>query len=225
MICHCCGSNRFTNHKVLWKELIDQWSLSSYEIEYIDKQQGFHCSKCNSNLRSIALAVAIMKCFNYVGLFKDFVKEKQAQSLKILEINEAGNLTKFLDQLSGHRLVNYPELDMMHMNLPDLSFDLVVHSDVLEHIKHPIRGLSECFRILKPGGYCAFTIPMVVDRLTASREGKVSSYHGSGDNQSDLLVYTEYGCDAWKQVIQAGFKECRLFSIEYPAAQALVAVK
>jgi ubiquinone/menaquinone biosynthesis C-methylase UbiE len=114
----------------------------------------------------------------------------------------------------------------MNMKFPDMSFDLVLHSDVLEHIKYPIRGLSECYRILKPGGYCAFTIPMIVDRLTISREGMPPSYHGSSDNLSDdLIVHTEYGCDSWRQVIQAGFQQCRLFSIDYPSSLALVAVK
>jgi hypothetical protein len=52
------------------------------------------------------------------------------------------------------------------------------------------------------------------------------SYHGSSDNPSDdLIVHTEYGCDSWRQVIQAGFQQCRLFSIDYPSSLALVAVK
>jgi len=225
MICYCCGSGNFTKHNVLWRELIDEWRISNYEVEYINKQQGLHCTECHSNYRSIGLAMSIMRCFNYTGLFKDFVREEGIQTLQILEINEAGSLTKFLAEIPGHTLKIYPELDMMNMQFPDMTFDLVVHSDVLEHIKYPTRGLSECYRVLKPGGYCAFTIPMIVDRLTVSREGMPPSYHGSGDNLSDFIVYTEYGCDVWKQVIQAGFQECRVFSIDYPSAQALVAVK
>lgn len=226
MICYCCGSSSFTSDNVLWQKLINQWRISNYEAEYINKQQGNKCTKCHSNFRSIALAFAIMKSFDYVGLFKDFVKEERIQNLRILEINEAGNLTHFLQQIPNHTLSIYPESDMMNMKFPDMSFDLVLHSDVLEHIKYPIRGLSECYRILKPGGYCAFTIPMIVDRLTISREGMPPSYHGSSDNVSDdLIVHTEYGCDSWRQVIQAGFQQCRLFSIDYPSSLALVAVK
>lgn len=225
MICYCCGSTNFASHNVLWRELTDEWCISNYEVEYINRQQGLVCKECNSNWRSAALAFAIMRCYGYVGFFQDFVQEKQVQDLQILEINEAGGLTKFLRQIPGHKLMVYPQLDMMNMKLPDMSFDLIVHSDVLEHIKYPIRGLSECYRVLKPGGYCAFTIPMIVDRLTRSREGMDPSYHGSGENLSDLIVYTEYGCDAWNHVIRSGFKECRLISIDYPAAQAFIAVK
>lgn len=225
MICYCCGSSNLNAYDVLWKELIDEWRIAPYEVEYINKQQGLHCIDCKSNLRSMVLAKAIMRCFGYTGFFKDFVKQKKIQNLQILEINEAGSLTKFLVEIPSHTLKVYPEIDMMNMKIANMTFDLVVHSDVLEHIKHPIRGLSECRRILKPGGYCAFTIPMVVDRLTISREGMPASYHGSQENQPDFVVHTEYGCDAWKHVIQAGFTECRLFSVDYPSAQALVAVK
>jgi SAM-dependent methyltransferase len=225
MICSCCGSNRINYQDVLWEGLINEWRISNHEVEYINRQQGLHCQDCGSNLRSMALAIAIMRCFGYSGLFKDFVKEKEFQKLEILEINEAGNLTQFISKMSGHQLQRYPELDMMNIKFADMSFDLVVHSDVLEHIKYPVRGLSECYRVLKQGGYCAFTIPMIVDRLTTSRDGLQPSYHGCGDNKSDYLVYTEYGCDAWKQVIQAGFTECRIFSIEFPAAQAMAAVR
>jgi SAM-dependent methyltransferase len=223
MICYCCGSNHIKYQNILWKELIDEWRISSHEVEYINRQQGLQCQDCWSNLRSMTLAFSIMKCLNYKGLFKDFVKEEQIQNLQILEINQAGSLTQFLKQIPGHQLKMYPELDMMNIKYGDMAFDFVIHSDVLEHIQHPIRALSQCHRILKPGGYCTFTIPMIVDRLTISRDGMASSYHGLGE--PDNLVYTEYGCDAWKQIIQAGFQECRLFSIEYPAAQALVAVR
>ncbi|GAB1545000.1 hypothetical protein NUACC21_76760 [Scytonema sp. NUACC21] len=225
MICYCCGSTSFKEQNVLWKELIDEWRIGHHEVEYINRQQGLHCTECNSNLRSIALSVSLMKCFGYKGLFKDFVKESKLQNLQILEINEAGSLTQFLTQIPGHYLKVYPEIDMMNINFADMTFDLVIHSDVLEHIKHPVRGLSECYRVLKPGGYCAFTIPIIVDRLTLFREGLPPSYHGAGENQADFLVYTEFGCDAWKYVMQTRFQECRIFSLEYPSAQALVAVK
>ena len=225
MICYCCGSNEFKYNEVLWQELIDEWRIGSHEAEYINKQQGLHCEKCNSNLRSMALALAIMKIYGYKGIFINFVTQKKISKLNILEINEAGSLTPFLSRLSGHTIKKYPEIDMMNIKFPDMYFDIIIHSDVLEHIKHPVRALSECHRVLKQGGYCAFTIPMIVDRLTMKREGLPPSYHGCQENKADFLVHTEYGCDAWKQVIHAGFQECRLFSVEYPCAQVLVGVK
>jgi ubiquinone/menaquinone biosynthesis C-methylase UbiE len=115
---------------------------------------------------------------------------------------------------------------MLVLPFQDRSFDLVVHSDTLEHVPHPVRGLAECHRVLKPGGFCAFTVPIIVDRLTRSREGLPTSYHGAPDTRSsDLLVHTEYGADAWKHVILAGFGECRLMAFDFPASLALVGLR
>jgi SAM-dependent methyltransferase len=209
----------------LWPGLIAEWGISPEEAAYIDRQQGTACADCGANLRSMALAGAVMRGFGFGGTFQTFVRSPLAAPLRALEVNEAGGLTPFLRQLPGHRLVAYPDVDMMALPFANGAFDLVVHSDTLEHVPEPVRGLAECRRVLRPGGACAFTVPMVVGRLSASREGLPPSYHGNPTNPADCRVYTEYGADAWKDVIRAGFAECRIVALEYPAAQALVGVK
>lgn len=42
---------------------------------------------------------------------------------------------------------------------PNSSFDAVILSEVLEHIDDDARGLRETFRVLKPGGVVAVTVP------------------------------------------------------------------
>jgi SAM-dependent methyltransferase len=223
--CLCCGSTRTRSGPVLWKELIDEWRIAEHEVAYIDRQQGFHCEDCECNLRAMCLSRAVMACYGFSGLFKEFARSEAARRLDVLEINEAHRLTQFLAPLPEHQLVRYPDVDILKLPFEDGAFDLVVHSDTLEHVPHPVRGLSECRRVLRPGGFCAFTVPMIVDRLTASRKGLRPSYHGAPDNPADFLVHTEYGADAWKHLVLAGFAECRIFSLEYPAAQALVGVR
>jgi SAM-dependent methyltransferase len=174
----------------------------------------------------MALAHAVMTCFGFLGVFRDFVRSEVAAPLRVLEVNAAGALTQFFQHLPHHVLVSYPKADMTLLPFPDMAFDLVVHSDTLEHVPHPVRGLGECHRVLKPGGFCAFTVPMIVDRLTLPRAGLPPSYHGSPETESDdLRVHTEYGADAWKQVILAGFAECRIVVLEFPASLALVGVR
>jgi len=224
MTCACCGSARFRQQKVLWKELTDAWRLAAHEIAYIDQQQGLHCADCGVNLRAMALARAVMTFYGHPGPLRDFVLGDAAR-LSLLEINEAGKLTQFFGKMPQHVLARYPEADMTQLAFEDQRFDCVVHSDTLEHVPNPVRGLSECRRVLKPGGLCAFTVPMVVDRLTLSREGLPPSYHGSPANPADNLVRTEYGADAWKQVVLAGFRECRIFALQYPAALVLMGIR
>jgi SAM-dependent methyltransferase len=225
MICIFCGWNQFNSLSVLWKQLIDDWQLSEDEVAYINRQQGCHCIKCGANLRSQALAWAIMSCHGFKGLFRDWLTQPQTRALKVLEINEANSLAALLCRLPRHRLCRYPEADMQALPFKDGEFDLVVHSDTLEHIPDPVRGLAECRRVLRPGGYCAFTVPVIVGRLTLSRAGMPPSYHGSPENPVDCLVHTEYGADFWMHAVKAGFSECRLFAWDHPAAHALVGVR
>ena len=225
-VCICCGSKDFVASKVLWPALVEEWGLSQDEHKYIDRQQGLQCAVCGSNLRTIALALAICRCYGHTGTLVEFVKQFKARRLRVLELNEAGGLTQFLTKLPKHRLAHYPDVDMRHLPYLDRSYDLVVHSDTLEHVPQPVTALAECYRVLEPGGFCVFTIPVIVGRMTRSREGLPPSYHGDKNQQSgDFAVQTEYGVDAWKHLILAGFQECRLIAAEFPSALAFVGAR
>jgi len=224
--CLCCGGDQLIQADVLWQSLVDDWRLTPTETVYINRQQGFHCAHCGTNLRAMALAAAVMRAYRYKGLFRDFVISPRARALRVLEINPAGLLTQFLTQIKGHTLAMYPEIDMQALPYVADSWDLVIHSDTLEHVPNPVRGLAECARVLVPDGICAFTVPMIVDRLTLFRAGMPPSYHGDASMaNSDHLVQTEFGCDVWKFVMAAGFAECRIVSLDYPVAQAFLGVK
>jgi 2-polyprenyl-3-methyl-5-hydroxy-6-metoxy-1,4-benzoquinol methylase len=43
---------------------------------------------------------------------------------------------------------------------PENSFDVVVCSDVIEHVQEPLKMLSEILRILRPGGHLVITTPI-----------------------------------------------------------------
>jgi hypothetical protein len=62
--------------------------------------------------------------------------------------------------------------------------------------------------------------------MTRSRAGLPASYHGNpAETPEDYAVQTEYGADAWTQVVQAGFRDLHLFTLDYPAAIAIAAMR
>ena len=222
--CPVCGGVEFAKSDVLWTDLINAWQLSEKEVEYINRQQGFYCVQCRNNLRAMGLAAAILRDFNFGETLEEFCKS--ARDVKILEINTAGGLTAFFRKSRGHKLVEYPEFDMQDLAIGSESYNLLVHSDTLEHVPNPERALSECWRVLAKGGKCIFTVPVVVDRLTRSRAGLKPSFHGqSGVLANDQVVCTEFGADFWQIVLTAGFSSCEIFTLEYPAALAIIARK
>ena len=222
--CVCCSGEEFGQAPVLWPALIEQWGLASDEAAAVELQQGRHCVACRSSLRSMALARAIVRAYDAAEPFAAFVSSEAARRLRVLEVNEAGELTQFLTRLPHHTLVRHPECDMTALPFEDGSFDLVCHSDTLEHVARPVDGLRECRRVLRRGGVLAFTVPIVPGRPTRRRDGLEPSYHtGPVANADDYLVHTEYGDDAWRQVIAAGFDECRIVALAPPVAFALAA--
>lgn len=207
---------------MLWRGLIAAWQISDEEVRYINRQQGFYCLQCGNNLRMMALAFAVTRHVGFNGSLAELCDS--GPSLRLLEINEAGFLTQFLARLPGHRLVEFPQYDMSRLELDSGQFDIVVHSDSLEHIAFPETALCECRRMLAEGGACIFTVPIVVGRLTRSRAGLAPIHHGSArERPDDQLVHTEFGADAWQLVLKAGFRSCEIVALEYPAALALVA--
>lgn len=221
--CAICGGRAFEDRKVLWPELIQAWELTPEEVTLIDRQQGRTCLQCSSNWRTIALADALMAEFEFRGLFADFISETVRRGLRILEINGAGNLSTWLQQSPLWQRVDYPAVDMQRLPMAAATYDLVIHSDTLEHVPDPLRGLSECRRVLKPGGRCVFTVPIVAGRMSRSCAGRPPSYHGRPANPDDYRVHTEFGADVWTWPLQAGFVSCQLHAWDYPSAIALCA--
>lgn len=224
--CACCGHKYFQQETVLWRSLITEWELTAEEVSQIDRQQGYRCLKCGANLRSMALAFAIMRCFGQSGQFDVFVRKRSFRSIRLLEVNGAGDISQYLSTCRHRTLVSYPDVDIMSLPFASGTFDLVVHSDTLEHVENPISALMECNRVLKPGGYCAFTVPIVVGRMTRSRAGMPPSHHGIEQARPhDYLVHTEYGVDAWRHLVLAGFEDTRVYCLEDKTAYALVGAK
>jgi SAM-dependent methyltransferase len=76
--------------------------------------------------------------------------------------------------------------------LPDEGFDALLSTQVLEHVEDPGTYLSECFRLLRPGG-----------RLLLSTHG-IMVYH------PDPVDYWRWTCDGLrKAVMDAGFEVVR----------------
>lgn len=225
--CSVCGSESFVFQPVLWDGLVNEWQLSPQERRYIDRQQGEHCTGCGAKLRCVALADAILSAMPFhVTTVQQAVIAPGVAGLAVLEINEAGTLHPWLRQIPGHVFAEYPCVDMHALPFDTDSFDMVIHADTLEHVADPVHALVECRRVLRPGGRLIFTIPIVVDRLTRGRDGLAPSYHGDpAVSADDYLVHTEFGADAWTDVMRAGFRQVSLNAVEFPSALAITASK
>ena len=219
--CYVCGGREFVEQTVLWPELVAEWAIAPHEVAYVDRQQGKRCAACGTNLRSNALAAAILR---HLALAAPLNASLPSSSARILELNEAGTLHALLAHSPHYVYGAFPEVDMQRLPYPDGSFDLVIHSDTLEHVPQPLRALAECRRVLMPGGALCYTVPVIVERLSRRRDGLPPSYHGApGTPRDDHLVISEYGVDMWTEPLRAGFSSVEVVAVDYPDALAIIA--
>jgi SAM-dependent methyltransferase len=222
--CSICGGAEYRETRVLWPELVAEWQLSDVERDYVDRQQGTTCTGCGASLRLIALGNTLRGIVGEERTLRETIASGVFNDFKILDCNGAGVISAELAHLAHYRRVDYPEYDMQRLPFADASLDVVLHSDTLEHIVHPLLALEECRRILAPSGRLCFTVPIIVGRLSRNRAGLAPSYHGAPTTDADdFRVHTEFGADAWKIVHEAGFSDVTLSQVSFPCAIAMTA--
>lgn len=222
--CSICGGQTFEDHCVLWPQLIADWQLSAPEARYIDRQQGCRCTQCGASLRIVALGNAIRSMRSSSIPLSAAVAAGSMDHLRILDCNGAESISHTLSALPLYERADFPEIDMMRLPHPNGTFDLVIHSDTLEHVAHPVLALEECRRVLKPHGRLCYTVPIVNARLSRNRAGLAASYHGDPvDGRDDFLVHHEFGADAWTFAHEAGFTNVSINQVDYPCATAISA--
>lgn len=116
-----------------------------------------------------------------------------------------------LGQLSADGVRNE---DLTRLTFDEDSFDLIITSDVMEHLPNIELAFAETLRVLRPGGIHLFSIPNDYPfpdrteprvRIENGKEihVKPERYHNAGDG-SKCLVYTDYGADVSDMIRSLG---------------------
>ncbi|MCY3813758.1 MAG: class I SAM-dependent methyltransferase [Gammaproteobacteria bacterium] len=114
----------------------------------------------------------------------------------------------------GEEVEGLANQDLQRLTFNSGSFDLVITSDILEHVRSPNAAFQEIKRVLKPGGRHVFTIPLQypmrpntvsrVDTSTAEDRPLLPPvYHGDGGGGKSL-VYTDFGKDVLDHLDRSG---------------------
>ena len=193
-------------------------------------RESYHCGRCDALLREREQARAILSCYAHLRCqsVSDLVKVSRFRKLRVYEPGTTGPFRRLLRKLPyyqqsdcyGEEARGSVPLEIPHQNLeslsfPDEAFDLVITSDILEHVRKPLCAFSEIARVLKPGGYHVFTVPMqepvppkTIARVDTSSEVDVplmpEVFHGNGKGGRSL-VYSDFGLDITEQLAKAGF--------------------
>ncbi|MET3601802.1 class I SAM-dependent methyltransferase [Martelella mangrovi] len=118
--------------------------------------------------------------------------------------------------ISGQKMNGVRHEDLMNLSFADESFDLVISSDIFEHIRRPWVAFREVARVLKRGGMHIFSIPALLpmDKETVYRVDTSGPedvhilepyFHGDGRGGKSL-VYVDYGRDIIDILEEIGFR-------------------
>src|ERR1700730_10980772 len=104
--CSICGGRGLAANKVLWPALIAEWDLRPEEVEYIDRQQGTHCLRCNASLRVMVLGQAILDALHTSLPLREYATIA-IPSLKVLDVNGCDALSAALTRIPGYQRANF----------------------------------------------------------------------------------------------------------------------
>ena len=116
--------------------------------------------------------------------------------------------------------------DLQGLGFADACFDVVLSSDVLEHMPDPYQAHREIFRVLKPHGRHIFTVPygeaMLCDDVRASLvDGEIvyhaeALYHGDPVRPGEgILVWNIFGLEMLVRLKEIGF-DTELWRLQEP---------
>jgi hypothetical protein len=147
------------------------------------------CIRCGANLRYELLGRWIRH--NWRGLERSVVLELDPNSpLRPLLAHAERHIRTYYSSSEGPPPADgaVPE-DITDLSLPDASVDLIVSSEVLEHVPDLERAFAESARVLRPGGLHLFTVPPRAQTLCRAESGAHAEiiYHAPREYHSDPL--------------------------------------
>lgn len=122
--------------------------------------------------------IRIKKAESIVRVCQDFIGTAELSQLHLLDVGSSnGIIDNYLANYFGHvtgididtpamahanmtfckQNLSFKHGDAMQMDLADNSFDVVVCTQIYEHVPDASRMFNEIFRVLRPGGFCYFS--------------------------------------------------------------------
>ena len=199
--------------------------------EHRSPREAYPCPGCRATLRYRDQAALIVDEF---GRGQHLTIERLARSgslddIQIYEPALGGPFVKAFSHLPGYRRSYFWEggthgeirdgvafEDLTNLSFETGSIDMVLTSDVMEHVIDPYSAFKEIARVLKIGGVLVFSIPtewpLPDEGVTRARIAgghlehiHPERYHRAGDGSPSLVV-TDFGANIIDELRKYGLK-------------------
>ncbi len=202
-----------------------QCNLCGYQGKFLNPEQereGYHCANCSASSRNRTVMFALGRMLGY-GDTPTYLWP-QRRELKVLEPCPRGPQAMFLRDKFDYYAPEFDAekikagadprefADLQNLAFADETFDLIITSDVFEHVREDLKGYQEVYRTLKKGGTFVLTVPYdhyrekTIVRVAVEGDKDIfllePRYHGGGGS---TLAYREYGRDLLDLLRAVGF--------------------
>jgi SAM-dependent methyltransferase len=191
------------------------------------QREGMQCRNCSASSRQRALVRALGSVLG--GGKLPLCLWPVRKEIAILESSARGPVPMLLREKTDYYATEYdPAMvaagkapreyaDLQRLHFADQTFDVVIASDVFEHVRDDRAGYREVLRVLKDDGTLLLTVPYdherldTIFRVDTSGPGDLHllqpEYHGGGGS---TLTYRTYGRDLLAMLGGMGYSVLRL---------------
>ena len=227
--CNICNMNSTTSY-----DFPDLDLRISHKIGVL--RETLQCKKCFETMRQRTLSYVFLNQFNDIAQtnFNSIIELSESNfndnSLSILDTDSFSTTSNLLSNKDFYKRSFYdPEFQngydssskKFNINLEDMAFDdsifdIVLSTEVMEHVRYYKKAHSEIYRVLKKGGLYIFTVPYIksnyehIELVKTDGEKDIyivePQYHGDPLNtDKGVLAYRVFGNKLKKEFEDLGF--------------------
>lgn len=221
--CNICGlSNVYEDFKISLEKILLLTKIDEIEksIDELNLRESIVCESCGSISRDRGLIFGLMYAFKESRPISEWEKKPQ---VRVFETAAYRGHPKYLNKLFDYfptqfdpKKIKQPQFDgkkyadIQQMPYPDNFFDIVMSSDVLEHVRSHVDAINEVYRVIKDDGFFILQVPYVHSWNESSIRvypfGETDVYlYPPQYHAEDTLVYRIFGRDLLGLLKQVGF--------------------
>ena len=237
IVCNVCGQRA-----TLWFEMHSVRECRDHKVGHL--RETLECLNCLARTRYRLMARGLLtECRERFGIEAVSIAAlvPLLGGVTILDTDAFSPIAKIMKGTPGYILSSYMpgqppgpmagqdvyNVDLQAICFGDQTFDIILSTDVMEHVRDFDRANREIQRVLKPGGVHVFTVPFAdpaaTTRILIDTSGDEDVYleppqlHGDDHFNGGIPAYRIYGLDLVDNLKVLGF-EARIVHVQDAAS-------
>ena len=181
-----------------------------YQVAGAGYRKNARCPNCGSKQR-----------MRLLHLFFELRTDIYRRPIRLLDISPNKGIARLLrshDNIDHVCGALHPErfsefgavkVDATKIGFPDMDFDVVICSHVLEHIREDRKAMEEIFRVLRPGGFAILQVPLALDLEETLEDPSMVDEEERFEAYGQKDHLRMYGMDYLQKLEGVGFRVVR----------------